>query len=219
MNRDEFMALMNRTDLTPEEMPGWFETVREVLSEAYLKGQTPWEQSGKRGTYADWVRLRLPILECLDKSGSILDVGCANGYLLQNLREWSKGQDLDLELHGLDLAPDLVALARERLPEAAQNLHVGNVYEWTPPQRYDFVRTELVYVPISEQQTYIDRLLSEFVLSGGALIITHYRSEREDRTHGWHDELLLDWGYQPDLITRGFDGRGEECTRAIRLRA
>ena len=69
----------------------------------------------------------------------MLDIGCANGYLLECLVRWGMEQELDITPHGLDLGEKLIGLAKDRLPDFSDNFHVGNVWEWQPPRRYDYV--------------------------------------------------------------------------------
>ncbi|MEL6407349.1 MAG: hypothetical protein AAFR81_23460 [Chloroflexota bacterium] len=95
---------------------------------------------------------------------------------------------------------------------------MGNSWDWQPSQKYDYVRTELVYVPIPFGQQYIDRLLTNVVSPNGTLIIAHYRSRTEDLTIGWMDELLAEWGYSITGITHGFNGEGLEQSRFVALR-
>ncbi len=60
-----------------QALPAWFAEIRRILQSAYIAAPTPWEQSGKGGTFEDWVRLRIPISECVTRSGTFLDIGCA----------------------------------------------------------------------------------------------------------------------------------------------
>lgn len=46
--------------------------------------------------YTDWEEGRRLIANAINNDGSILDIGCANGFLLRCLREWSSHK-LDLE--------------------------------------------------------------------------------------------------------------------------
>jgi hypothetical protein len=45
-----------------------------------------------------------------------------------------------------DFSEKLAGLARERLPHWRERIFTGNALVWEPPARFDFVRTELVYV-------------------------------------------------------------------------
>jgi hypothetical protein len=103
---------------------------------AYLAGTDPRAQSGFNGSPERWRAARHGIVEAIDGDGSFLDVGCANGLLLESIVEWSR---FELEPYGIDFAPALVHLARRRLPQWADRLWVADVFSWIPPQRFDFV--------------------------------------------------------------------------------
>ena len=53
-----------------------------------------------------------------------------------------------VEPYGLEISPELAELARRRLPQWADRIWVGNAPTWTPPRRFDVVRTGLDYVPL-----------------------------------------------------------------------
>jgi hypothetical protein len=42
--------------------------------------------------------------------------------------------------YGLNILRELAALARQRLPQWADRIAVGNAIDWTPERRFDFVR-------------------------------------------------------------------------------
>jgi ubiquinone/menaquinone biosynthesis C-methylase UbiE len=67
--------------------------------------------------------------------GSLLDVGCGPGLLLEVLA----GQPGEMNLAGLDIAPEMIRIARERLGARA-DLRVGDA-ETLPWQdgRFDYV--------------------------------------------------------------------------------
>ena len=91
---------------------GWHEEIARLVVPAYLDAETPWEQSGKSGDAEGWEYARSLIADAVDRDGSFLDVGCANGYLLECLPRWTPWT---LDRYGLDIAPELAALARRRL--------------------------------------------------------------------------------------------------------
>jgi hypothetical protein len=74
----------------------------------------------------------------------------------------------------------LVELARRRLPQWRERIFVGNALFWEPPLRFDYVRTELVYVPPSRRREYVERLLREVVAPEGLLIVCSYGSSRPE---------------------------------------
>ncbi|MEJ7654831.1 MAG: class I SAM-dependent methyltransferase, partial [Chloroflexia bacterium] len=99
------------------------------------------------GSVADWTYKRGLIADAVNRSGSFLDGGCASGYLMETMHEWCGERGYAIEPYGLDISPELADLARRRLPQWEDRIFVGNAIDWTPPQRFDFVRTGLDYVP------------------------------------------------------------------------
>ncbi len=200
--------------MEPEELKQWFDKMKQELESAYLIHDEPWKQSGFKGPEERWIKCRKPIAECIDKSGSFLDIGCANGYLLECLARWVSEQGIIIVPYGLDMSEKLIHLARQRLPRFASNLFVGNVWYWTPRFRFDFVRSEMSVVPEGLQKEYVARLLDEFVLPSGKLLITEYRSSRDDYSRKWPDGYLDGWGFKVVYSKSGFDA-GRELTRVV----
>ena len=103
-----------RFEVPREELEEWFDDIRNILETAYLTpGRTRWEQSGKSGSYEDWVRLRSPIADCITAPGTFLDIGCANGFLLECLLEWTTEKGVAIEPYGLDYSERLTVLAEK----------------------------------------------------------------------------------------------------------
>lgn len=197
----------------------WFEDLKQVLETSYLKAPDPQGQSGFSGSLERWTRLRKPVADLVDRSGSFLDIGCANGFLLECLLEWARAKGLELVPYGLDLSERLVALARKRLPAFRDHLFVGNAWDWEPPCRFDFVRAELCYVPPQCERAFVDRLLERFLQPGGSLLVAEYRSSKEAHVEKlWVDEGLGAMGYAAEEHTSGYDMDGSELTRVALLR-
>ena len=76
-------------------------------------------------------------------------------------------------------SPDLVALARHRYPHWSGHVLVGDAAGWSPPRRWDVVRTELVYVDSGVRPALVRRLLREFVSPGGSLLVCRYGDRTE----------------------------------------
>lgn len=157
-----------------DQLDDWFDHVRQVLETAYLSHAEPWRQSGMSGPEGRWAALRKPVADCIDRSGSFLDIGCANGYLLECCMKWTAERGISIDPFGLDLSARLVELARQRMSKFADYFYVGNAFYWQPPQRYDFVRTELVYVPGDYERAYVVRLIQHFLKPGGRLLVANY---------------------------------------------
>jgi SAM-dependent methyltransferase len=188
---------MHGSSETRRNREQFYKEMRRVLERAYLAGEDPRAQSGFRGDAARWERARRVIVEAVDRDGTFLDVGCANGHLMECVVEWGRAKGLRIEPYGVDLSPKLVALAQRRLPQRADHIFIGNALDWTPPMRFDFVRTELVYVPEVDQREFVGRLLTNVVAPSGRLIIAAYRGR-----HDPLDDTLA------DLSTWGFTVRG-----------
>jgi hypothetical protein len=107
---------------------------------AYLETDDPHAQSGFRGSARRWEAARRPIVEAIDRPGTFLDVGCANGLLMESVAEWSQ---FTIEPYGVDFAQGLVELARRRLPRWADRIWLGDAATWEPPFRFDFVHVRL----------------------------------------------------------------------------
>lgn len=160
--------------MNEEELARWFDNVRDVLENAYTSHSEPWRGSGMSGPEERWVALRKPVADCIDRSGSFLDIGCANGYLLECLLQWTAERGLGIDPYGLELSARLLELAKERLPQYAGHFYLGNAFEWAPPRKFDFVRTELVYVPGPYERQFVERLLERCVAPGGMLLVANY---------------------------------------------
>jgi len=163
-----------------DELKGWFEQVHAILETAYLSHEEPWRQSGMSGPEDRWITLRKPVADCIDRSGTFLDIGCANGYLLECCIKWTTERGIHITPYGLDVSAKLLELAKKRLPQFADHFFVGNAFEWIPPQRFDFVRTELVYVPGEYEKEYVEFLLKNHLKPGGRLLVANYGEGRED---------------------------------------
>ena len=183
--------------------------MRAALEDSYLAADDPRGQSGFSGDEARWERGRRPIAAALDRDGTFLDIGCANGLLMEDFAAWAKQDGYRIEPYGLDFSPALAALARRRLPGWADRIHVGNVMNWRPPFRFDFVRTELVYVPPYRRRELVERLLRDFVTPGGRVIVCSYGSSRRSTPEAEPvGDVLLGWGYEVTGEAKGTDLNG-----------
>jgi SAM-dependent methyltransferase len=197
---------------TTTEYDDWFDHVRQGLESAYLATTEPWRQSGFSGPLERWNACRRPIADALDRDGTFLDIGCANGFLLESVVSWTAARGLRIEPFGLDFSEKLVALAAGRLPTLAERLFVGNAFVWTPPRRFDYVRTELCYVPEAIRWPYVRRLQKEFLTPGGRLLVAEYRSRQDSQAGPWVEDRLREAGLPVAKTTSGF-WEGRELTR------
>jgi len=78
------------------QLQDWFDSLHKELETAYLQHTEPWKQSGFSGPEDRWVSCRKPIADCIEANGAFLDIGCANGYLLECVMNWLKEKNLSV---------------------------------------------------------------------------------------------------------------------------
>jgi hypothetical protein len=131
--------------------------------------------------------------------------------------DWTAKKGVRIELYGLDYLKDLAELERERLKGYPDNIFLGNAWDWEPPMRFDYIRTEICYVPMNLVETYISRLFNNFLVEGGKLLVAQYRSSVEDFSGNWVDDYLSRLGFDVRERKSGFSGEGLEKTRVAVL--
>jgi SAM-dependent methyltransferase len=166
---------------------GWHEAVAAIVVPAYLAAETPEAGAGHSGTAAEWEYSRGLVAEAIRSPGTFLDIGCANGLLLESVHLWAGA-----EPYGLEIAPELAALARERYPHWAERIFVGNALDWEPPFRFDTVRTALEYVPRPRRRELVARLLERVVAPQGRLVIGKFNEEADRRAT---EQEVASWGF------------------------
>jgi SAM-dependent methyltransferase len=186
MDEERLLAIRDRAGVAIQELhddlaagriaePDWYRAVSAELVSAYLASDDPMWQSGYHGDQHQWRAAREIVVDAIDRDGTFLDVGCANGLLMESIYRWAAERGHTIEPYGLDIAPDLVARARSRLPQWAERIQVGNVIDWDPPRCFDFVRTGVEYVPPHRHADLIVRLLDRFLTPSGRLIVGPFR--------------------------------------------
>jgi hypothetical protein len=178
------------------DQAGWHARMAALVVPAYLAGTNPRAQSGYSGTETDWRQARSLVADAIPRRGTFLDVGCASGLLIESVRAWCAERGLGVEPFGLDIAPELAALARARLPFWSDRIFEGNAAFWEPPFRFDFVRTGLDYVPRPRRRDLLRHLLDRVVAPGGLLLVGPFSEERDETRPGpsAEDEART-WGF------------------------
>jgi SAM-dependent methyltransferase len=162
--------------ITDRKLPPDFIRQLEILEKSYLAEDDPIRQSGFGGGPQRWRAEREPILEAVVSDGELLDVGCANGYLLECLMRWANEIGIKLTPFGVDWGAKLIERARNRLPEFRDNFFVGNAWDWTPRKMFGYVYSLYDCVPLEYLEEYVHRLLNRMVAPGGRLILGAYGS-------------------------------------------
>ena len=183
---------------------GWHRAIAALVVPRYLAATTIQGGSGHSGTADDWEWSRGLVADAVNRDGAFLDVGCANGLLMESVERWAAARGHAIDAFGLDISPELAEAARRRMPERSKDVFVGNALGWTPPFRFDFVRVDLGYVPRPRRPALVAWLLDEVVVAGGRLIVGKFNEEVDHR------------GVEGDLVRWGFTvtGRRERAHRS-----
>lgn len=162
-----------------------YEQTLRLVEPSYLGGANPRAGSGFGGDAADWRAARSTICDAIEADGTFLDVGCANGYLMESVAAWSKEKGLTVEPYGLDLSAGLVAEARRRLPHWQDRIWVGNAIDWVSPgaRRFDVVHTLADCVPEHAVRALLTHLLRHSVADGARLLVSSYVDISATRLH------------------------------------
>jgi ubiquinone/menaquinone biosynthesis C-methylase UbiE len=186
------------------------ESIRAAYRDYREDGRSAlWEQSnaGNRRSSAardaELVRLVLRSASS-DAASSILDVGCGNGRFAGLLLE----QRVPLKVTGIDLLPDRVRTARERVPEA--DFVVGSADEIPfPDSSFDAASAITLFssVPSLTMESAIAREIDRVLRPGGSLVWydIRYKNPWNRRVHGVttrHLEALFPgWSMEVHSIT------------------
>ena len=173
-------AAYARGDLDDE---GWHAAVAALIVPAYLAAETAEGGSGSSRDPAGWERARSLLAEAVEPGQAFLDVGCANGHLLESMVRWA-----GVEPYGLEISRELAEVARCRLPQWADRIWVGNAIDWKPPHGFDIVRTGIDYVPIPRRRQLVEHLLSY----SERLVIGVFNEERDARSL---ESEVASWGF------------------------
>jgi 2-polyprenyl-3-methyl-5-hydroxy-6-metoxy-1,4-benzoquinol methylase len=194
----------------------WLNSLKKDIDESYIRHTEPWKQAGFMMTEEDWVTCRKPVADCIQKSGTFLDINCSNGYFLESILKWTASRGLSITPYGIDLSAKLIALAKARLPKYADNLVVGTAPHWTAPTQFDYVRTELAYALEEAQEQYLHKVFSSYVAPEGNVILTEYRTKKESPKTPWMDEKVRKWDFDIVYQTSGYCDN-KELTRVLVL--
>jgi len=177
------------------------ETVKQALNNSLFSGTT----------FQEWKKERFFTAAAINANGKILDIGCANGFFLRCLQEWS---DYDLEPYGIDLNPELIEEAKKlfRLEEGNFKvcaLHeLANLFKKGFPCQYNFVYWSVWDDWLFEHQAEFDILdtLLAAVICGGRLILSFYRPEGK-----WKEKIkiLEDRGFKFSGIIENYANKRE----------
>ena len=162
---------------------GWHGAMAGIVAPAYLASLAPEGGSGSSRDASGWGYARSLIAGAVEPGQTFLDVGCANGHLMESMWRWAR-----VEPYGLEISAELAALARRRLPLWSGRICVGNVADWMPPRDFDVVRTNLDYVPGRHREPLVKRVLAYTQ----RLVVGVFNEEREARSL---EAEVVRWGF------------------------
>jgi hypothetical protein len=156
----------------------YYRQTLKLLEESYLAADERGDLaggSGSGGGLARWQRKRKVIAAAFDHDGTWLDVGCANGLLMETLCEWAADRNVRVEPYGLELSERIAERARRRLTRWAERIWSGNVMTWMPPMRFDYVTLLPELVAAELGGAMLVRVRDQFLKPAGRLIVSCYR--------------------------------------------
>ena len=120
-------------------------------------------------------------------AGSVLEIACGTGLWTEALARWAD------TVTAIDAAPEMVAIARDRVRLASVSFEVADVFSWDPGTRFDviFFSAWLSHVPASRFGQFWQLLRSLLAGDGRVLFIDEPVDERGKETYvAGQDEVV-----------------------------
>ena len=107
-------------------------------------------------------------------AGSVLEIACGTGLWTEALAGWADA------VTAIDAAPEMVAIARDRVRPARVSFEVADVFSWNPRTRFDviFFSAWLSHVPASRFGQFWQLLGRWLAGNGRVLFIDEHVDER-----------------------------------------
>lgn len=156
------------------------------------------------------------LLQQLNPGASLLDVACGPG----NITRYLLNKRSDLLIHGIEMAPRMVELARQNNPKATFSLHDAQSLH-TLTQRYDAIVTGFLFPYLNEEavKTYLNSAFKQ-LNEGGLLYISTIEDEYQHSglQSSSTGEQLMQYFYTGDWLKKelkisGFDILNENRVR------
>lgn len=137
-------------------------------------------------TFNNWTNRRFFITKSINTSGTIFDIGCANGFLLRCLQEWSQ---YTLEPYGIDINRKCIMQAKRLFKHQHGHFMSGSVKsmwrlsESLFPAQFKFIYWNVWDNYYFNNQEEVSALISVFerVMEGGRLIFGFYDSDKRKK--------------------------------------
>jgi SAM-dependent methyltransferase len=155
--------------------------------------------AGPETIYQEWEDKRKFIAKTITGNGSILDVGCAGGFFLKSLQEWS---GLDLVPYGIDTEQEYIDQAKKLFPEHENNFAILNARDIALlsdcglPTEYDFVYCSVFDLNREGNIDFIEKYI--LPLAKRRLIIGFYAPNK-------YAFQSPEWNQERDYLHQGID--------------
>lgn len=124
--------------------------------------------------------------------GTLLEIGCGTGHLLKSL-----SRSIDCKLTGIDLSPEMLAIAKRKLP-AEINLFQTDLSDFYTDEKYDAVLLSYVFtLDFAKNEEHIKKVKQLLKPDGRIYVLDFhsYGSTLYKRYMNWHgiemgEELL-----------------------------
>jgi len=129
--------------------------------------------------YGDVVAARARIARLvaeMDPSGTVLEIACGTGLWTEALAGLAES------VTAIDVAPEAVAIARDRVRSNNVRFEVADVFSWATAARFDviFFSAWLSHVPVSRFEQFW-RLLRGLLAAGGRVLFVDEHVEGRDK--------------------------------------
>jgi SAM-dependent methyltransferase len=100
-----------------------------------------------------WLRAQTPALSNLREPLRILDVACGYGDTLRKIERWASSHHIAVELTGLDLNPDTIAIAAEASPSSSRIQWVSaDIFSFAPRTSFHLIVSSLFTHHLVEEE-------------------------------------------------------------------
>ncbi len=156
------------------------------------------------------------LLNRLELNSSVLDVACGPG----NITRYLLNKRPDLKIHGIEMAPRMVELARQNNPEATFSIHDARLLH-TLPQKYDAIVTGFLFPYLNETavNNYLQRAFNQ-LNTGGLLYVSTIEDDYENSGMQTSStgEQLMQYFYTGRHLKKELENLGFEILNEDRVR-
>ena len=128
--------------------------------------------------YTEWEQKRRFIADTITGDGTILDIGCAGGFFLKSLQQWSGHK---LVPYGVDIIDDYIRAAKDLFHDQKNNFavldvkNIAKIEEVGLPKHFDFVFWNFLGPKYFNDPNLEQTISSIIALANKRVIIGFYR--------------------------------------------